>query len=121
MRYLKGSRLLFSDGMNVLHKSGVEANEITLIGGGSRSAYWRQMLADVLNHPLTSRAGGDVGPALGAARLALLGVLENADIQTVCKQPPLAQEHQPVKQQAKVYAERMKTFSALYHQLKDFF
>ena len=113
--------MAFADGLEVLHESGVKADEITLIGGGSRSVYWRQLLADVLNCPLTSREGGDVGPALGAARLALLAVKDDSDLKTVCQQPLLAREHQPIQHRVQVYQERRGKFTSLYRQLKDFF
>ena len=118
---LEGVAFAFADGLDVLHESGVGADEITLIGGGSRSPYWRQLLADVLNRTLISRHGGDVGPALGAARLALLGVDQNADIEGVCRQPELSQTHTPEEDKIRLYQTRRQTFKALYQQIKDFF
>lgn len=56
-----------ADGMDVVHACGIKPQSITLIGGGARSAYWRQMLADISGLQLDYRTGGDVGPALGAA------------------------------------------------------
>ncbi|PCR21115.1 hypothetical protein CQA77_30435, partial [Klebsiella pneumoniae] len=43
----------------------------TLIGGGARSAYWRQMLADISGLQLDYRTGGDVGRR--ASRLSAAG------------------------------------------------
>lgn len=75
------------DGIEALEATGSIASEINLIGGGSRSAYWAQMLVDVSGRTLTKRAGGDVGPALGAARLAHLAVAPGANVQEVCRAP----------------------------------
>lgn len=58
---------MLADGMDVVHACGVKPQSVTLIGGGARSAYWRQMLADISGQQLDYRTGGDVGPALGAA------------------------------------------------------
>jgi hypothetical protein len=63
---LEGVGYALADGMDVVHACGVKPQSITLIGGGARSAYWRQMLADISGQQLDYRTGGDVGPALGA-------------------------------------------------------
>lgn len=118
---LEGVSFAFADGADVLHGAGVLPNDITLIGGGSRSAYWRQMLADVLDRPLACRTGGDVGPALGAARLAMLGVLPEADINEVCSQPPLEQLHEPNAVKHEIYKQRLEKYRAMYTQLKALF
>ena len=44
---LEGVGYALADGMDVVHACGVKPRSITLIGGGARSAYWRQMLADI--------------------------------------------------------------------------
>ena len=71
---LEGVGYALADGMDVVHACGVKPESVTLIGGGARSAYWRQMLADISGQQLDFRTGGDVGPALGAARLAQLAL-----------------------------------------------
>lgn len=45
---------------------------VSLIGGGSRNAYWAQMLADATGLQVVRHADAEVGPSLGAARLAWL-------------------------------------------------
>ena len=67
---LEGVGFALADGMDVVHACGIQPASITLIGGGARSEYWRQMLSDISGLQLDYRTGGDVGPALGAARLA---------------------------------------------------
>ena len=42
------------------------------IGGGARSKLWSEIVATVLDMPLTCPQGADYWPALGAARLAML-------------------------------------------------
>lgn len=46
-----------ADGMDVVHACGIKPQSITLIGGGARSAYWRQMLADISGLQLDYRTG----------------------------------------------------------------
>lgn len=71
---LEGVGFALADGMDVVHACGVLPASITLIGGGARSEYWRQMLSDISGLQLDYRTGGDVGPALGAARLAQIAM-----------------------------------------------
>jgi xylulokinase len=47
-------------------------HSVSLIGGGSRSAYWAQMMADATGLRIVRHADAEVGPSLGAARLAWL-------------------------------------------------
>ncbi len=47
-----------------VHDHGLKPASITLIGGGARSSYWRQMLSDISGLQLDYRNKGDVGPAL---------------------------------------------------------
>lgn len=49
--------------------TGLSFGTVRLVGGGARSAFWRQMIADVLNRPVEVPMGGEFG-AKGAALLA---------------------------------------------------
>ena len=67
---LEGVGYALADGMDVVHACGVTPQSITFIGGGPRSDWWRQLLADICGLPLDSRPGGQAGPALGLAPAA---------------------------------------------------
>lgn len=118
---LEGVAFAFADGLDALHATGNEPDEISLIGGGARSPYWRQMLADVFNKKLVYRAGGDVGPALGAARLAHLAISGQDKILEICPVPGLIQTHLPNSEKHASYAVKREKFQKLYVQLKDLF
>ncbi|MGO4843028.1 FGGY-family carbohydrate kinase, partial [Rhizobiaceae sp. 2RAB30] len=92
---LEGVGYALADGMDVVHACGVTPQSITLIGGGARSDWWRQMLADISGLQLDYRTGGDVGPALGAARLAQIAVNPDVPLATLLPQLPVEQQHQP--------------------------
>ncbi|HDT1380533.1 TPA: xylulokinase [Klebsiella aerogenes] len=115
---LEGVGYALADGMDVVHSCGVKPESVTLIGGGARSAYWRQMLADISGQQLNFRTGGDVGPALGAARLAQLGGHQGAAFSDLLPQLPLEQAHLPDAQRFARYAPRRETFRQIYQQLK---
>lgn len=118
---LEGVGFAFADGFDALHVTKAIPDEVSLIGGGARSAYWRQMLADIVGMPLVYRKGGDVGPALGAARLAILGVEPEASLDDVCPVPELVQRHQPNDDKRIYYKAKRDIYQALYPRLKPLF
>lgn len=118
---MEGVSFAFKDGATALHQAAGIPSSITLIGGGSRSGYWRQMLADVLDLPLECREGGEVGPALGAARLAMLSQKADTALTDICPVPPLKEIHQPNTQRNDVFNKRYETFRKLYQQLQEMF
>ncbi|MGZ0751132.1 xylulokinase [Kluyvera sichuanensis] len=114
---LEGVGYALADGMDVVHACGVTPKSITLIGGGARSPWWRQMLADISGLHLDYRTGGDVGPALGAARLAQIAVNPDKPLSDLLPQLQLEQTHCPDAQQHTVYQQRRENFRRLYQQL----
>jgi len=119
---LEGVGFALLDGIDALHAAGLAPERITVIGGGSRSAYWTQMLADLSGRALTLRAGGEVGPALGAARLARLALEPDAPLDDVCPQPPIVAVREPDFGRHAWYRDaRRPTFRALYRALEPVF
>ncbi|CAG9297671.1 xylulokinase [Celerinatantimonas diazotrophica] len=118
---LEGVSFAMADGIQAMHECGYQSDEITLIGGGAQSAYWRQLLADVLNLPLTYRSGGDIGPALGAARLAMLGCHPDSSIESCCPKPELLATYTPDLSRHQQLHQRRETFKALYPCVKELF
>ncbi|PSW10280.1 xylulokinase [Photobacterium rosenbergii] len=117
---LEGVGFALADGVDVLHDASGVPDEITLIGGGARSPYWRQMLTDIFGYQVTYREGGEVGPALGAARLAHLGLKPNANLEDICPVPDIVQFHLPHGEKTEDYAKKRKAFKELYLRLKGF-
>ncbi|MGQ8844211.1 xylulokinase [Serratia sp. TSA_7] len=111
---LEGVGFALADGMDVLHASGLQPSSITLIGGGARSPFWRQMLADISGQRLEYRTGGDVGPALGAARLAQIALNPQRPLSDLLPELPLEQLHEPDAERHRHYAARRSTFRELY-------
>ncbi|WP_295895683.1 xylulokinase [uncultured Vibrio sp.] len=118
---LEGVGFAFADGFDALHVTKMIPEEVSLIGGGARSEYWRQMLADIVGLPLVYREGGDVGPALGAARLAILGVEKEATLQQVCPVPKLVQRHTPDTEMQAYYKRKRDLYQSLYPSVKSLF
>ncbi|ACY17036.1 xylulokinase [Haliangium ochraceum] len=130
---LEGVAYSFCDGRDALRAAGARFDEVALIGGGARSPLWRQLLADAMEMTLGYRTGGDVGPALGAARLARVGI-ECADgghaltsggalgdtgaradaIRALCPQPPLECVYQPRTERADYHRGQLDRYRRLY-------
>ncbi|MCU0668400.1 MAG: xylulokinase, partial [Myxococcota bacterium] len=81
---------------------------------------WGRILASVLRQPLVYRAGADVGPALGAARLARLAATGEAPA-TVCIAPPVREVVEPQAALADAYAAPLAHWRALYAALRPLF
>lgn len=117
---LEGVAFAFADGLDVLLENGGSVGEICVTGGGARLPHWGQLLAAALNRPLTYRLGGEVGAALGAARLARLA-LGDSRTEDVCVAPPVDRVVQPDGALVALLAARRRTFVRLYQDLKNTF
>ena len=115
---LEGVALGFADGLDVLASS-ADIASISVIGGGARSQYWGRILAAALNRPLVYRENADVGPALGAARLAQMGV--NRQTTPDFKAPPIVSEINPIADDVDRMSAKLERFRRLYKSTKDLF
>ena len=69
---LEGVAFAARDNLAALSAASGPIAEVDLVGGGSRSPLWAQICADVLGIPVHRVEEGEVGAALGAARLGRL-------------------------------------------------
>ena len=115
---LEGVAFAFLDGQQALLDGGAQIDTITLVGGGSRSAPWAQVLADTLGRRLDRRSGAEVGAALGAARLGRLS-RTNESVAAVCTAPPVTDSFTPDALRGESLAARHAQFQRLYAKLRD--
>ena len=113
---LEGVAFAFADGLAALQQAGSRPARLLAIGGGARSDAWLQLLADVLGLALDRPAGAEVGPALGAARLALLSL--GLDRAAVVTPPPIAQSFEPTPANQAVLQARLARYRAAYAPLR---
>jgi len=110
---LEGVSLGLLDGFNTLRPPAHgQAQSLSVVGGGSRSADWSQLLADALGVPLTTHEASTAGAALGAARLGWMAA--GGDEAQVCTVPPVLQHFAPRAAQHAQLQERHARFRALY-------
>ncbi|TAG27411.1 MAG: xylulokinase [Burkholderiales bacterium] len=109
---MEGVSFGLCDGLAALQAAGCEATQLSLVGGGSRSAFWAQLLASSLGVNIFTHGGAAIGGALGAARLAWLA--DGAELSQVCIAPPIEATYQPIDSQREVLMPRLARFRSLY-------
>ena len=117
---LEGIAFALKDCCSELEAAGANLDRLNVIGGGSRSRYWGQLIADVLQRSLSYREDAAVGPALGAARLAQLGV-DGQAINDVCREAPEAFLVEPRPDRSAQLTQSYDHFKSLYRDLESHF
>ena len=105
------------DGLRTLNQGGPALSSLSLVGGGARSAWWAQLLADILDLRLDVQQGSELGGALGAARLGWLAA--GGQIGEVCIEPPVSHSYRPDAVAHEQLQVRYQRFRALYPALKS--
>jgi xylulokinase len=114
---LEGVAFAHADGIDALRETGTPIDELAVIGGGSRSLHWGHILASVLGVRLLYLEGGEVGPALGAAHLARMGVT-GAAADDVCVRPQARAVIEPDQGLAARLAPKRERFRRAYQALQ---
>lgn len=116
---LEGVAFGMRDGLAALRTAGTEAGTLSLVGGGARSSYWSQLLADTLDLPIATHSEGSAGAALGAARL---GALASGQPEAqACAPLAVAQRFEPDAARHGVLTQRHARYRALYPLLRPAF
>ena len=82
---MEGVTYSLNDCLSILAGMGVAPETMLACGGGGKSPFWRQMLADVMNCPVATTVNTE-GPALGVAILASVGAGLYPSVQEACRQ-----------------------------------
>jgi xylulokinase len=116
---LEGVAFGLADGLDALRAAGTEVHQLSLVGGGSRSHFWAQLIADALKVDIVLHTGSEAGGALGAARLGWLACLgPGGSVDAVCTRPPVAALFSPDPQRHARLAPRLARFRDLYQRLR---
>lgn len=118
---LEGVSFALSDCMDILHSTGVTPTQILLIGGGAQSTYWCQLLSNISGQTLTFCEGGNVGPALGAAKLAQLACHPGSSLGDIVTQPKVIRHFVTDKNEYLQYQVQRQFFKNLYQQIESLF
>jgi xylulokinase len=115
---LEGVAFAARDNLAALGSTGSAITELDLVGGGSRSPLWAQICADVLGIPVHRVEEGEVGAALGAARLGMLAA-SGGDPAEVCARPRRLASFRPRPSATAAYDEAYREWRKLYPALKE--
>ena len=96
-------------------------NSVRASGGGAKSAFWRQLLAGILNKRVVTLETQE-GSAYGAALLALAGTGEYASVPEVCRAAIRETESvSPSAADVAFYEKAHRVYQALYPALKPIY
>ncbi len=115
---LEGVAFALADGFDALCAAGTKMPQLSVIGGGARSAYWGRIIASVLNVPLAYLEGGEVGPALGAARLAHIAAT-GCDPAEICVRPAISNIVDPEQILRDKLSAKQDKFRESYQRISD--
>ena len=110
---MEGVAFSFADAVDVLDAAGARPVRPLLVGGGARSDFWGQMIANVTGLTIDVAEGAEAGAALGAARLGMLAAGAGS-VEAVCQRPPVKRSFVPDADSAALHAPRLKRYRALY-------
>jgi xylulokinase len=124
---MEGVTFACLDAYAALREAGAEPERIVMAGGGSRSPFWRQMVADVFGLSVYGSATTDQA-AIGAALLAFSGIREVDPVETAQRWARYGSPVEPNSSRHTVYREVYELFQEAYapvigvsHRLGDWY
>lgn len=118
---VEGVSYSLRDCLGVIEGMGVDAHSVRASGGGARSAFWRQMLADIFRRSVSTLENTE-GSAYGAALLALSGGGEYASVEEACAAAVReADSVIPGAHESAAYERGYEVYTVLYPTLKPVF
>jgi xylulokinase len=118
---MEGVTHALRDSLEIIRELGVPVKEIRAGGGGSKSALWRQMQADVFGQDVVT-INAEQGPAYGVALLAAVGCGAYKSIEEACAATiRVVSRTSCDKKAAKQYDRWFPLYQRLYASLKKEF
>ncbi len=118
---LEGVSYGLNDSLEILKDLGVPAHEIRVIGGGAKSALWKQILADIFGSTI-QEINTNQGGALGAAILAATAAGHFTSVEEGCDAMIRIVNHiDPIIENVDMYKKSYPGYQALYGSLAGWF
>lgn len=115
---LEGVSYSLKDCLEIIRGLGITVRAVRASGGGARSPFWRQMLADIFDTPVATLETQE-GSAYGVALLAMVSTGRFASVQEACGHAIREVSRlDPHPQNAAAYARRYPIFRDLYPALR---
>lgn len=122
---LEGITFGLRDSLELMKESGIPIHELRVNGGGARSPFWRQLIADIFGIPVVT-VNSTNGPAYGAAVMAASGVLQrnitelcDEWIQVTDRVEPNLKIHAEYEAYYQIFRSLYRTLQSTFHQLSD--
>lgn len=97
------------DALHAVQSAGADVGACALVGGGARSEYWAQLLANILQREIFTLHGSELSACIGAAKLGFLAIGQGGE---------LLQAGMPVKARYVPDASQYEVLLARYHQFQ---
>jgi xylulokinase len=99
------------DALHAVQSSGADVTACALVGGGARSEYWAQLLANILQREIFTLHGSELSACIGAAKLGFLAIGQGADL--LAAGMPVKARYVPDGAQQPVLEARYRKFQGL--------
>jgi xylulokinase len=117
----EGATYAMRDCLEIIQGMGVPVKEIRVAGGGARSAFWRQLQADVYRQAVWT-VSSEEGPAYGVALLAGVGTGVWKSVPEACDATiKTRRKTSPDRKTVARYDALYPEYGRLYHNLRDDF
>ncbi len=118
---LEGVTFGMRDALEIMRQMNIPVSQVRATGGGARSAFWRQLQADIYKSPIVLTNAAE-GPAYGVALLAGVGTGVWSSVEQACKGCiRQTSKVSPAKKTAALYDRGFATYDKLYFDLKPRF
>ena len=102
------------DGVNSILKVNNNFEKIFMVGGGSKSIFWTELLASLLNKKLSVCEQSEYGAALGVARLAMYADKNIKNTDYLIKEIKISNEYKPKSNNVDILIKRYSIWKDLY-------
>lgn len=99
------------DAWRAVQSSGAQVSAFALVGGGARSEYWAQLLANILQREVYTLQGSELSACIGAAKLGFVSIGQGARLLEVGM--PVKARYLPDSTQQPVLEARYRKFQGL--------
>ena len=118
---IEGVSFSQKDGLDIIEGMGVEVESVRLSGGGARSAFWRQLMSNILGKRVVTLDTQE-GSAYGAALLAVTGTGAYGTVEECCRVAIReAAEVRPEPERTQAYAQLHRVYQAIYPALRPIY
>lgn len=115
---MEGVGFALRDCHAALTQTGADLKTVFAVGGGARSRFWLETLATLMDLPLSVPAAGELGAAMGAARLAICATT-SAPPDDVMTPPAVADVIEPRRDLTTAYDAAYARYRAAYPAIRS--